>query len=209
MATVLRARRRALFSGVLVAATAMVALPAATAEAAAPARATGPVTKALTFTCEFPLIGAHQVTANVSAVFPGSVAAGSPIDVTDFSVGVSLEGDVLTALNLIGAATIEGTAAANVDVDYNGTELGVTLNGLAFPSTPVPETGPLAIAITGPIPGLTVKNSGTVAFAVGGAFTGQVTPRRADGSPTDLGTFPLPCGLDAGQDPALAVVTVS
>jgi hypothetical protein len=75
--------------------------------------------------------------------------------------------------------------------------------------TPVPETGPLAIAITGPIPGLTVKNPGTVAFGVGSTFTGQVTPRQADGSPTGLGTFPLPCTMDAGQDPALATVTVS
>ncbi|MBB5851184.1 DUF6801 domain-containing protein [Amycolatopsis umgeniensis] len=190
----------------LVIAGAAVTLPSGAVSAAPLA---GPVVKDLTFTCEMPLIGAQQVAAKVTATFPETVTAGSPIDVTGFSVAVSLEGDSVTALNLIGAATIEGTASANVDVDYNGTELGVTLNGLGFPVTAVPQDGPLALAITGPIPGLTVKKPGSVAFAVGGTFTGKVTPRRADGTPTDLGTFDLPCGIDPGQNPALATVTVS
>ncbi|WP_410599395.1 DUF6801 domain-containing protein [Amycolatopsis sp. lyj-90] len=190
----------------LVFAGAVVTLPAASASAAPLA---GPVTKDLTFTCEMPLIGAQPVAAKVTATFPEAVTAGSPIDVTGFSVAVSLDGDSVTALNLIGAATIEGTASANVDVDYNGTELGVTLNGLGFPVTAVPQDGPLALSITGPIPGLTVKKPGSVAFAVGGAFTGKVTPRHADGTPTDLGTFDLPCGIAPGQDASLATVTVN
>ncbi|EMD26610.1 DUF6801 domain-containing protein [Amycolatopsis azurea] len=199
-------RPLARIAAALVFAGAAVTLPASTASAAP---LPGPVTKNLTFTCEMPLIGARQVAATVTATFPGTVAVGSPIDVTGFSVAVSLDGDIVSALNLIGAATIDGTASANVGVDYNGTELGVTLNGLGFPATAVPQDGPLGIVITGPIPGLTVKKPGSIVFTVGGGFTGKVTPKRADGTPTDLGTFDLPCGMDPGQDASLATVTVN
>jgi hypothetical protein len=51
--------------------------------------------------------------------------------------------------------------------------LGVTLNGLGFPVTPVPETGPLAIAITGPIPvspSRTRARSRSASAAVGYGF---------------------------------------
>ncbi|MEV7554256.1 DUF6801 domain-containing protein [Amycolatopsis sp. NPDC089917] len=198
-------RPLARIAAALVFAGAMVAWPASATAAPLP----GPVTKNLTFTCEMPLIGARQVAATVTATFPEAVTAGSPIDVTGFSVAVSLDGDIVSALNLIGAATIDGTASATVGVDYNGTELGVTLNGLGFPVTAVPQDGPLGIVITGPIPGLTVKKPGSIVFTVGGGFTGKVTPKRADGTPTDLGTFDLPCGMDPGQDASLATVTVN
>ncbi|MEC3982462.1 DUF6801 domain-containing protein [Amycolatopsis sp. H20-H5] len=201
-------RQFRLFSAAVTAAAALTAVTAGTA-AAGGAQTAGAVAKNLTFSCEFPLIGSNQVTAAVAATFPDSVATGSPISVTDFSVGVNLNEDIVSALQLIGAATVEGSAAANVDVNYNDTELGVTLNGLAFPSTPVPASGGMAITITGPVPGLTVKKPGTVKFAVGSAFTGKITPRQADGTPTDLGTFDLPCTMDAGQDPALATVTIN
>ena len=168
----------------------------------------GPVVKDVTFTCEFPMVGARPTQAKVNATFPDSAKVGEPINVTDFKVDVTIDPQTADALRLIGGASVEGSASTGVDVNVNGTDLGVTLNGLSIPSTPVPESGALNTTITGPVPGLTVKQPGQVTFAVGSTFNGKITPKKADGSDTDLGTFDLPCTLDQGQDPALASVAV-
>lgn len=174
-----------------------------------PAAARGPVHKPIVFTCGFPLIGKKPVKSDVAITFPDNAKVGEPIQPTDFSVGATIDGDTTSALKMVGAATVEGDAATDVDVKLNETDLGVTLNGLVIPSTPVPDSGEATMKITGPIPGLTVKQPGKVSFAVGQKFTGKVTPKKADGSPTELGTFDLVCTQDAGQDPALSTVQVS
>jgi hypothetical protein len=169
---------------------------------------TGPVTKNLTFSCEFPLVGQRQAQAVVKATFPDSVAVGQPIDVTDFGVDVTLDAGTTDALRLVGGASVEGSAVAAVDLDVNGTQLGVGLNGLQIPSTPVPPSGALTTTVTGPVPSLSVKAAGQVSFSVGNTFTGTITPKKADGTDTDLGTFSLPCTMDPGQDASLATVPV-
>ncbi|SFP51987.1 hypothetical protein SAMN05421810_102828 [Amycolatopsis arida] len=211
---------RALFAktrriALVVASASVLALTGAVTAAAAPTatddpvRTTGEVNKSLNFSCEFPLVGQRSVTAQITATFPDSVPAGTPIDVTGFNVAVEIDAEITDAMRLVGAATVEGTAAPNVDVDINGTPLGVRLNGMRIPSTPVPESGSMTVNIVGEVPSLTVQSAGQVSFAVGDEFSGRVTPRRADGSETSLGTFDLPCTMDAGQDPSLATVTVS
>ncbi|GAA2785173.1 DUF6801 domain-containing protein [Saccharopolyspora taberi] len=196
----------------VVAAAGIASLTAFAGPALAEQETTGtamaPVAKDVTFTCEFPMVGARPTQAKVNATFPDGAKVGEPINVTDFKVDVTIDEQTADALRLIGGASVEGSAATGVDVNVNGTDLGVTLNGLSIPSTPVPESGPLNTTIVGPIPGLTVKQPGEVTFAVGSTFTGKITPRTADGGETELGTFDLPCTLDQGQDPALASVPV-
>lgn len=140
-------------------------------------RGTGPVTKNITFSCEFPLVGQRPAEAVVKATFPDSVAVGQPIDVTDFGVDVTPDAGTTDALRLVGGASVEGSAAAAVDLDVNGTELGVLLNGLQIPSTPVPPSGGLTTKVSGAVPGLSVKAPGQVSFAVGNTFTGTITPK--------------------------------
>lgn len=203
--------------GVAVAATAgllsltgAVAAGMASADAHAPALA-GPVTKAVSFSCEFPLVGVKSVKANVGITFPDSGKVGEVIQPTDFKVSGSLDADTTSALGLIGAKSLEATdVSTDVDVKINDTQLGATLNGLSIPKVPIPESGETPFGITGPIPGLTVKSAGQVSFAIGSKFTAQkVTLKQADGSPTDLGTFALTCGVDQGQDTSLATIPVS
>ncbi|CAM01649.1 hypothetical protein A8924_2742 [Saccharopolyspora erythraea NRRL 2338] len=191
----------------IVSLTALAAGPAA-ADPGATTAPRGPVTKDVTFTCEFPMVGARPTQAKVNATFPDSAKVGESINVTDFKVDVTIDEQTADALRLIGGASVEGTAATGVDLNVNGTDLGVTLNGLSIPSTPVPESGPLPTQITGAVPGLTVKQPGQVTFAVGSNFVGKITPKKADGTETELGTFDLPCTLDQGQDPSLATVQV-
>lgn len=177
---------------------------------AGPTRVTGAVTKNLTYTCNFPLIGQQHVTAALAITFPDSVKVGEVIQGTDFGVDLTLGGDTVAGLKLIGATTVEGDkASAGVDVKINDTELGVTLNGLSIPVSPVPDSGEVHLKLTGPVPGLTLKTPGQVSFALGSTFAAQITPRKADGTPTGLGSFDPQCALDPGQDTALATVTVT
>ncbi|WP_424187540.1 DUF6801 domain-containing protein [Actinokineospora sp. G85] len=189
---------------------ALVVVPAASAQAAPAEAAVGTqsvITKQITFSCVYPLIGARNVTATVIATFPDSVAAGSPIHTTDFSIAVELDATTLQALTLIGATTVEGTSTAGVDLNVNGTELGVALPGLTIPVTDIAGSDPLNI--TGPVPSLTVKAPGQVDIAIGGTFTGKITPRTATGAETGLGTFDLNCSQNAGQDPSLVSIPVT
>ncbi|OLR92174.1 DUF6801 domain-containing protein [Actinokineospora bangkokensis] len=192
-----------------VGAAGVVALVAAPVAQAEPVQAAGVVTKAVTFSCAYPLIGNRDVPATVTATFPSTVAAGTPINTTDFSVAVSLDDTTVQALQLVGAATVEGTSEAGVDLSINGTELGVTLPGLDIPVTAVTGAAPIALNITGLVPSLTVKSAGQVDIAIGNAFTGKITPKTATGELTGLGTFDLNCSALAGQDLSLVSIPVT
>ncbi|MCG8917326.1 hypothetical protein L6E12_16185 [Actinokineospora sp. PR83] len=187
-------------------AVAMVVAP--TTAQADPVHTTAVVTKNVTFSCAYPLIGNRDVPATVTATFPDSVAVGSPINTTNFSVAVSLDALTLQALTLIGSATVEGTTTAGVELDVNGTELGVTLPGLNIPVTNVTGAAPVTLNINGQVPSLTVKAPGQVDIAIGSAFSGKITPKRADGTLTGLGTFDLNCSMLPGQDPSLVSIPV-
>ncbi|QWF83748.1 DUF6801 domain-containing protein [Amycolatopsis sp. CA-230715] len=192
-----------------VAAAGVLSATGAVSATAAEPTVSGAVSKPISFSCDMPLIGVKKVNAVVTVTFPDSGKVGQVIQATDFKVDAKLDGDTSQALRLIGAATVEGTAAADVDVKINDTELGVTLNGLTIPAVKVADSGESALTITGPIPGLTVKSPGQVSFAIGAKFTSKVTPKRADGTETGLGTFPMGCTLNAGQDPSLATIPVT
>ncbi|OLR93634.1 DUF6801 domain-containing protein [Actinokineospora bangkokensis] len=198
----------AVAAGAVGAAALLIAPAASAAPQAGPVQTTGVVTKTVAFTCAYPLIGNRLVSATVTATFPSSVAVGTPINTTDFSVAVGLDATTVQALTLIGSATVEGTAVAGVDLVVNSTALGVTLPGLTIPKTSVTGTPPVNLTITGPVPSLTVKAKGSVAIAIGSTFTGKITPKRADGTLTGLGTFDLTCSINAGQNPALVTIPV-
>ncbi|WP_020668683.1 DUF6801 domain-containing protein [Amycolatopsis nigrescens] len=171
----------------------------------------GAVSKPISFSCEFPLVGVKTVAATVNITFPDAGKVGEVIQPTDFKVDGKLDAETSDALGLIGATTFEATGAAtDVDVKINDTEIGVKLNGLSIPSAPVVPGAETPFVINGPIPGITVKAPGEVSFAVGKKFTAtEVTPKDAQGNPTDLGTFPLDCTAADGQDTALATIPVS
>lgn len=201
-----RLSRRA--AAVCGAAALLLAGAVADAGAAAPANASGPITKTLTYTCEFPLIGASQLTTKIEVTMPESVKVGELMRTTNFSATITVPEATAQALLLFEAATIEGEAEALLAVDVNGTVIDVTLPGLRIPSTPVPKTGDLITVARGPVPGIGVRAPGAIGVSVG-RHDSKLTPRKADGTPTELGTFDLPCTQDAGQDPLLARIPVT
>jgi len=66
----------------------------------------------------------------------------------------------------------------------------------------LPADGELILEATGRAPALRFDQPGTVTMALGDLQL-QMTPRKADGSLTELGTFTAPCTLDPGQETTL------
>jgi hypothetical protein len=168
---------------------------------AAPAAA-GPVDKTLSFTCPFPLIGNQTLSVRIRAVMNAPTAVGGDLVTTDFSATATVPPTATQGLGLVGATTISGSAVAGVTLNEAGAPLDISIPGLAIPSTPVPASGSFDTVASGPVPTATIAKAGTTTVSVGG-FSTTLTPRKADGSVTGLGTFTSDCTLNPGQDAQL------
>lgn len=175
----------------------------------------GPVTqppveaKKVAYECTFPLIGSQTVETAVAVRFPASAEVGDTIEGKDLNAVATLDIQIVQVLNIIGAAGIEGTAKARVEIDTNGAVAPAELP-FSIPFTTLPADGTLDLPLTGAeFPAFTASEAGTVKISLGDTFTAQWTPRHADGLETGLGTFSTSCGLKDGQDATLATISVS
>ncbi|RSD13836.1 DUF6801 domain-containing protein [Amycolatopsis eburnea] len=181
----------------LAAALACLVLPLA----AVPAHASTPITKKLTYTCPFPLIGLQKLDVEIKASFDVPSAPGGTFTTTDLGVSVTVPDKSTRGLALVGAASIEGTASAGVTLTNGPLTLPLTLP-LTVAKTAVPASGPFTTQASGTVPPVQLPNAGKTALTIGG-FSTRLTPKKADGSFTGLGSFTSDCTLDAGQDPVL------
>jgi Family of unknown function (DUF6801) len=198
---------RPMAAGVAVIAVAGLLAGAGTATAATTHQATAPkdstaVDKTLAFTCPFPLIGNQTLSIRIQATMSTPATVGGQLVTTDFTATATVPDSATLGLNLIGAATIEGSAQANVTLNEAGTPLDVAIPNLVIPSTPVPASGPFNTVASGPVPTATINAAGTTTVTVAG-FSTTLTPKQKNGSPTALGTFTSSCTLNAGQNAQL------
>ncbi|WP_370967794.1 DUF6801 domain-containing protein [Amycolatopsis sp. cg9] len=181
----------------LAAALACLVLPLA----AVPAHASTPITKKLSYTCPFPLIGLQKLDVEIKASFDVPSAPGGTFTTSDLAVSVTVPDKSTRGLALVGAASIEGTASAGVTLTNGPLTLPLALP-LTVAKTAVPASGPFTTAAAGSVPPVQLPNAGKTALTIGG-FSTRLTPKKADGSFTGLGSFTSDCTLDAGQDPVL------
>jgi hypothetical protein len=166
------------------------------------AAAPTPVDKKLTFTCPFPLIGLQKLDVEIKADFDVPTAVGGTFTTSDLSVSVTVPDKPARGLNLVDAATIEGTASAGVTLT-NGSAKPLPLQiPLTVAKTAIPTTGTFSPQATGSVPAVQLANAGQTSLVIGD-FSTRLTPKKTDGSFTGLGSFTSDCTLDAGQDPTL------
>lgn len=168
---------------------------------ATPAAASTPIDKKLTFTCPFPLIGWQKLDVEVKASFDVPAAPGGTFTTADLAVAVTVPDKSTRGLALVGAASIEGTASAGVTLVNGPLTLPLSLP-LTVAKTPVPASGPFTTNASGSVPPVQLPNAGKTTLTIGN-FSARLTPKKADGSFTGLGSFTSDCTLDAGQDPVL------
>ncbi|MEC3978410.1 DUF6801 domain-containing protein [Amycolatopsis sp. H20-H5] len=161
-----------------------------------------PIDKHLTFTCPFPLIGLQKLDVGIKANFDVPTAVGGSLKTSDLTVLVTVPDKPARGLNLVQAATIEGTASAGATIT-NGPAKPLALKiPMNVAKTDIPTTGTFAPVATGSVPTAVLKNPGKTSVVIGD-FSTRLTPKKADGSPTGLGSFTSDCVLDPGQDPTL------
>lgn len=166
-----------------------------------------PFDKTLTYSCTFPEVGAVNVSGRVQGTIPATGTVNTRVQPTA-SIAATLPANVVDALRNHGAATVGGKAVADVTNSYNGTSIAIGIPG-TVPSTNVPASGELTAPISLNTPSVTVGAAGTLALGAGPQLNGTFTPLKADGTPTDLGTFDAPCTLNPGQDAGLGAIVFS
>ena len=123
-----------------VAATAgiLTLLGVAAIPAAADVSVRGPVAKDVTFTCEFPMVGARPTQAKVNAAFPDSAKAGESINVPDFHTygGMRLESSPTESLVVKFSGATAGITATGRPLDIDD-RIGGMLHVLGQPGFPV------------------------------------------------------------------------
>lgn len=148
--------------------------------------------------------GSWDVGLHVTATVPTQGMAGSPVELTDVSLAVSVPS--AAAAGLPGAAAL--TAAVKLDMSVVQGETAASATWGATQDVPVPLTadGPTVLTgVTTPEP-VTVAAPGDLSFTAGG-LVATLTGWTADGAATDPPTTDLTC-VPAG-DAALAVVPVA
>ncbi|MFB9682575.1 DUF6801 domain-containing protein [Amycolatopsis plumensis] len=168
---------------------------------ATPAAASTPVDEELTFTCPFPLIGRQQLAVEIKAAFEVPSAPGGTFTTGDLAVSVTVPDKSTRGLALVGGASIEGTASAGVTLANGPLTLPLSLP-LTVAKTAVPPSGAFTATASGSVPPVQLPNAGKTTLTIGG-FSTRLTPKKADGSATGLGSFTSECTLDPGQDPVL------
>jgi hypothetical protein len=188
----------------------LTSIPVTGADVTPPASGTpgtGPIDKTLTYNCVFPESGAVDVTGRITGTIPATGTVNSRVQ-PNLSITATLPVSVADSLRSHSAATVSGKGVADADNVYNGTSLSVGIPG-PVPSVAVPATGELVTTLSPAVPSIAVGAAGTLAISAGQQLNGTFTPLKADGTPTDLGTFDVPCTLNPGQNPALGTITFS
>jgi hypothetical protein len=188
----------------------LASIPVTGADVTPPATGTpssGPIDKTLTYSCVFPQSGVQNVSGHVTGTIPATGAVNARLQ-PSLSITATLNTTVTNSLRAHGAATVSGSGVVDADNNYNGTSISVGIPG-PVPSIAVPASGELVTTLSPAVPSLALGAAGTLTISAGQQLNGTFTPLKADNTPTDLGTFAVPCTLSPGQNPALGTITVS
>jgi hypothetical protein len=162
--------------------------------------------KQFTYSCLFPS-GVQPVGVDITTAFPSSGAVGQAIHPAGGTVTLAIPHAGLRTLTALRAATVGGIARLHTTVAQNGRSENATWADLVTAPEPVPATGDLVLTAATSAPAITPRAPGDITFGAG-ALLLMLSPKQADGSPTEPATIPLECTLDAGQHAQLATVLV-
>ncbi|MFI7121229.1 fibronectin type III domain-containing protein [Amycolatopsis sp. NPDC049868] len=162
------------------------------------------------YSCPFPLIGNQNVSVTIKTTQPSTIETGKLTPAIEITA-VSNAGKTATeGLRLVGAESIKGTAKATSTVTMPGSQGTMTVKvDSDVPKQPIPAVGnDLVVNATGSAPALRFDQPGTATLAVNNLQL-VMTPLKADGTETGLGTFTSDCTLAAGAETVLQTYTVT
>lgn len=173
------------------------------------------VNQSLNWSGNFPIIGTlDPINTVTTATIPSPVTVGTASP--DFPVSVVIDSPPLATqgLQIVGAATVSGTADVTVRATDSAGVKTDTVVHLTIASTPTPAAGSdLVLDATGITHIPPIANAGNVALTVLSPASTTLTPLDANGNPTALGTFTVSLTQDATgpaanptNDPSLGTI---
>lgn len=184
----------------------------------------------LNYQCKYPLIGVQPLKVDIDAAIPATWQAGKATEPFVINAVATAGGSTASAMQLIGAQTLEGTATAKASLKQpNGSTLplNVPISIANWTKSGASVPAPLVLNAQGSTPEVTVDDTGNALVNVANISlklvarnsTGQALPllpitKDIEGnaysqSDTDPGTFDVPCSLNAGQNTQLASIAVN
>ncbi|MCG8918539.1 fibronectin type III domain-containing protein [Actinokineospora sp. PR83] len=187
----MRTRTRTLLTAVTVIAGVLGAPGQA---AAAPAGvATGPQVIFAPQSCPFPLLVTQAVQVEGLVDLPSTAPVGQPTPATRAQFTVTFPAEVRQGLSLVGAETLDGTITVPLTGTYSDGRVISTEHEIPLTRVPVSgPPGPIQVVDGVPIPPVTEAAPTVLTWRVGG-LRAFLTPKRADGTPTGLGSFNTGC----------------
>ncbi|MFC9976744.1 DUF6801 domain-containing protein [Spirillospora sp. NPDC127200] len=195
-------------AGLALSGAAVAAPPAAAGAPAAapPARAAKPASLSLKYQCQFPLLGAQPVTVRLATDIPETVDAGKPLPPIVVDTVSEVGAKSVQGLNVVGAATLEGTASAGVTVKSPQGDLSLKIPAV-LDRTPLPASGGVEVKARGQAPSIRFNKAGKAQILVNDLVL-TLTPRLSDGTLTGLDVFESECVQEPGQDNELAEIII-
>ncbi|MDT3395082.1 hypothetical protein RKE29_00135 [Streptomyces sp. B1866] len=171
-----------------------------------------PVSLTLNYSCVFPLLDEQPIQVKISSDIPQTIAVNTPTGKINISTVTTVNADVTTALGLVGATTLQGSAKASATVSVPQGKVTVKPT-FAIPSTNVPEEGSFTVAASGAAPSLQFRQAGSGTITVGDIVL-TLSIRNGAGAVIDLDddgneTFTAPCTQLPGQNNVLAKFTIT
>ncbi|MGK5531515.1 DUF6801 domain-containing protein [Streptomyces sp. URMC 129] len=195
----LRSLRGALGLGVTaLLAAALVPLGAGSAQAEP---APGP---SLGYVCPIPLVGSQPATAAFDLDIPSGIQTGEAVEI-GISGALTFDPKVTQAMRTVAATSLEGSAIVEMTIQAPGETIPLQIP-VTLPTVDIPAGSPYPPLVV-PIRSTSIEVAFTEpgpATLTAGDLALTLTPRKADATPTGLGTFDSACTLVAGQDPVLA-----
>ncbi len=195
------------------------ALALSSPAAAADPPGTQTISRTVTATCAFPIVGNQSVTVAASGTAPTTAVAGSTIKVTNLGGKIGVPDAVTAALTgLFHAASVEGAANASgtplttlpVTIDDNGTSVPRTIPATIAKATIPASNWSLNASVADQ--SYTTTKPGTISVSIGTSLTASFHVYDASGKViTTIGGDPVtfPCTLDPGQDVKLGSIPVT
>ncbi|MBJ7470693.1 MAG: fibronectin type III domain-containing protein [Solirubrobacteraceae bacterium] len=184
----------------------------------------------LNYQCKYPLIGAQPLKIDIDAAIPTSIGVGEETDRFVINALATAGGSTSGAMQLIKAASIEGTATAASTIKLPGggsLPLKVPITVANWNKTGATVPNPLLLDAQGSTPSLTFDDLGSASVTVD-AIALNLTARNAQGqaiplppvttnidgqavtpSDSDPGTFDVYCKLAGNQNTTLATFQVN
>ena len=160
----------------------------------------------LTYTCDFPVIGAQSAPIQVESNIPDSIAVGQSTAQYEVDASVSAPWELTLGLRGFGVSTITGTVDGQVDVEAPQGDLPETL-AFGINKISLPAFSSFTGTATGSAPQVTFDEPGKAEIVVGN-LTMRLDPRDSSGNLTSLGEMTVPCTLDSGQNDVAASFTI-